>query len=134
MGIFHSYTEGVHFPNLAAFGAQYQCISEALAPWIYRKYHRLQINGTFQARLSNYQSGRLFLKPLDFDEMDDNYIIKQNLIDNIEVAKLRFRKKLQFLPFWWNICTRTRPKQKALTPKPEVQFSRKIKPDITSIC
>ena len=66
--------------------------------------------------------------------MDDNYIIKQNLIDDKEVAKLRNRKKLQFLPFWWNICTRTRPKQKALTPKPEVQFSRKIKPDITSIC
>lgn len=66
--------------------------------------------------------------------MDDNYVIKQNLIDNKEVAKLRFGKKMQFLPFWWNICTRTRPKQKALTPKPEVQFSRKIKPDITSIC
>ena len=68
---------------------------------------------------------RLSLKPLDFDEIDDKYIVKQNLIDNKEVAKLRF------YPCAQTFAPRHVPNQKHSLPS--LKFNSRARSNLTSL-
>ena len=63
--------------------------------------------------------------------MDDNYVIKQNLIDNKEVAKLRFGKKCNFYLFGETFAPGHVPNKKHSLPS--LKFNSRARSNLTSL-